>query len=83
MVAFSLLQQILTMQASNWGLLHCRWILYQPSYQGSPEHRQAKFEAMPPGDARLAELSLIRPPAPTLPPAPCPLPPNLALHIPA
>ena len=21
---------------SNWGLLHCRWILYQLSYQGSP-----------------------------------------------
>ena len=20
----------------NWGLLHCRWILYQLSYQGSP-----------------------------------------------
>ena len=25
-------------QESNWGLLHCRWILYQLSYQGS--HRQ-------------------------------------------
>ena len=23
-------------QESNWGLLHCRWILYQLSYQGSP-----------------------------------------------
>ena len=22
----------------NWGLLHCRWILYQLSYQGSPDH---------------------------------------------
>ena len=24
------------MQESNQGLLHCRWILYQLSYQGSP-----------------------------------------------
>ena len=23
-------------QESNWGLLHCRWILYQLRYQGSP-----------------------------------------------
>ena len=23
------------MQELNWGLLHCRWILYQLSYQGS------------------------------------------------
>ena len=23
-------------QESHQGLLHCRWILYQPSYQGSP-----------------------------------------------
>ena len=23
-------------QELNWGLLHCRWILYQLSYQGSP-----------------------------------------------
>ena len=24
-------------QESNWDLLHCRWILYQLSYQGSPK----------------------------------------------
>ena len=24
-------------QESNWGLLRCRWILYQLSYQGSPQ----------------------------------------------
>ena len=24
-------------QESNWGFLHCRWILYQLSYQGSPD----------------------------------------------
>ena len=31
----SLLQQIFPTQESNWGLLHCRQILYQLSYQGS------------------------------------------------
>ena len=34
----SLLQQIFLTQESNWGLLHCRWILYQLSYQGSPQY---------------------------------------------
>ena len=32
----SLLQGILPTQESNSSLLHCRWILYQLSYQGSP-----------------------------------------------
>ena len=31
-----LLQGIFLTQESNWGLLHCRQILYQLSYQGSP-----------------------------------------------
>ena len=31
-----LLQGIFPTQASNQGLLHCRWILYQLSYQGTP-----------------------------------------------
>ena len=30
-----LLQRIFPTQESNWGLLHCRWILYQLSSQGS------------------------------------------------
>ena len=30
-----LLQWIFLTQESNWGLLHCRRILYQLSYQGS------------------------------------------------
>ena len=30
-----LLQQIFPTQELNWGLLHCRWIPYQLSYQGS------------------------------------------------
>ena len=34
--SLSLLQQIFLTQESNWGLLHCRWILYQLSYEGSP-----------------------------------------------
>ena len=34
--SLSLLQEIFLTQESNWGLLHCRWILYQLSYQGSP-----------------------------------------------
>ena len=34
--SLSLLQGILLTQKSNWGLLHCRQILYQLSYQGSP-----------------------------------------------
>ena len=31
-----LLHGIFPTQELNWGLLHCRWILYQLSYQGSP-----------------------------------------------
>ena len=34
--SLSLLQEIFPNQESNWGLLHSRWILYQMSYQGSP-----------------------------------------------
>ena len=33
--SLSLLQWIFPTQESNWGLLYCRWILYQLSYQGS------------------------------------------------
>ena len=33
--SLSLLQQICLTQEPNWGLLHCRWILYQLSYQES------------------------------------------------
>ena len=36
MGSFSLLQEIFPTQESNQGLLHCRQILYQLSYQGSP-----------------------------------------------
>ena len=37
--SLSLLQGIFPIQESNQGLLHCRRILYQPSYQGSPSFR--------------------------------------------
>ena len=32
----SLLQWIFLTQELNQGLLHCRWIFYQLSYEGSP-----------------------------------------------
>ena len=32
--SLSRLQGIFPTQELNWGLLHCRWILYQLSYQG-------------------------------------------------
>ena len=38
MGSLSLLQEILPTQVSNWGLLHCRWILYQRSYHGFEKH---------------------------------------------
>ena len=36
MGSLSLLQQIFLTQEANWGLLHCRQVLYQLSYQGIP-----------------------------------------------
>ena len=38
--SLSLLQGIFLTQELNWGLLHCTWILYQLSYQGSPYQYQ-------------------------------------------
>jgi len=37
--SLSLLQGNFPNQESNWGLLHCRKILYQLNYQGSPLNR--------------------------------------------
>ena len=34
--SLSLLQEVFPNQESKRGLLHCRWILYQLSYEGSP-----------------------------------------------
>ena len=36
--SLSFLQWIFLTQESNWGLLHCRWILYQLSYKGAQEY---------------------------------------------
>jgi len=36
--SLSLLQGIFPIQKLNWGFLHCRWTLYQLSYQESPQH---------------------------------------------
>ena len=45
--SLSLLQGIFPTQESNWGLLHCRWILYQLSYQGSPYVYEDKETVFP------------------------------------
>ena len=53
--SFSLLQGIFLTQKLNWGVLYCKWILYQLSYQGSPYkvlkncqiHRQKVEEWLP------------------------------------
>ena len=42
MGSLSLLQGTFLTQELNWGLLHCKQILYQLSYQGS----QFKFSVM-------------------------------------
>ena len=34
--SLTLLQLIFLTQELNWGLLHCKWILYQLSYEGNP-----------------------------------------------
>ena len=39
--SLSLLQGIFLTQESKWSLLHCRRILYQLSYPGSPSTREA------------------------------------------
>ena len=39
--SLSFLQRIFPTQELNWGLLHCRQILYQLSYEGSPHPLQA------------------------------------------
>ena len=38
--SLSLLQGIFPTQGSNRGLLHCRWILYQLNYEGSPHKNE-------------------------------------------
>ena len=45
--SLSLLQWIFPAQDLNWGLLHCRQILYQLSYQGSPMCDWPMFSSLP------------------------------------
>ena len=41
--SLSLLQGIFPTQELSWSLLHCRWILYQLSHQGSPKAQSGYF----------------------------------------
>ena len=43
------LQGIFPTQELNWGLLHCRLILYQLSYQGSPREQRICLQCRRPG----------------------------------
>ena len=43
--SLSLLQWIFLTQELNQGLLHCRWIVYQLSYQGSPQEEEWDLES--------------------------------------
>ena len=45
--SLSLLQRIFLTQELNWGPLHCRWILYQLRYQGSPLVKVIKYDLNP------------------------------------
>ena len=45
--SLSLLQQIFLTQESNRGLLHCRWIPYQLSYQGLIHSLQFNTQHLP------------------------------------
>ena len=44
--SLSLLQGICLTQELNWGLLHCRWILYKLSYQGSINTRLMQIDTV-------------------------------------
>ena len=44
--SLSILEGNFQTQESNWGLLHCRRILYQLSYPGSPTNREMQIKIM-------------------------------------
>ena len=47
MGSHSLLQRIFSTQELNWGLLHCRQIIYKLSYQGSlPRHHHGLIKPL-------------------------------------
>ena len=51
--SLSLLQGIFPTQGSNSGLLHCRWILYQVSYEGNRPQNWPFSVPTPPGSVAL------------------------------
>ena len=61
--SLSLLQQIFSTQESNWGLLHCRRILYWQSYEGCPRKQGSNpcfSESKVPDTLLIAEFSALR-----------------------
>ena len=54
--SLSRLQEIFPTQGLNRGLLHCRWFLYQLSYQGSP----IKMVCMSPLDCKEINQSILK-----------------------
>ena len=54
--SLSLLQGIFLTQESNWSLLHCRWILYQMSYQGTPK---IEFDCLPKKEVSLFTVKIL------------------------
>ena len=56
--SLSLPQWIFPTQESNRGLLHCRRILYQLSYQGSPVHGVSTYYLVPPASVSSPVTSL-------------------------
>ena len=47
--SLSLLQWVFPTQELNWGLLHCRWILYQLSYREAQSHSVVSNSLRPHG----------------------------------
>ena len=61
--SLSLLQGIFPTQESNWGLLHCRQILYQLSYQGSPCSTRTWVQIPAPTIYQLCDLAVVQTPS--------------------
>ena len=56
----SLLQGIFPTQESNWGLLHCRWILYQLSYQGALSPKRCNSSQLELNSQSLVQVNIYR-----------------------
>ena len=52
----SLLQRIFPTQELNWSLLHCRWILYQLSCQGT---KKIQFDCLPKKEVSLFTVKIL------------------------